>query len=86
MIVEEAPPMARYRMELTPEEKHRIYLEEKVRFQAKKRIRRETTTRRLRWLMGIGMMCVLITAVLRPERERPRFRPLKEPVDMDADR
>ena len=78
--------MVRYRMELTPEEKHRIYLEEKVRLQAKKRIRRETTIRRVRWLVGIGAVCVLVTAMLSPVRESPSFRALEEPVDTDAER
>lgn len=66
--------MGRYRMELTPEEKHRIYLEEKVRFQAKKRIRRETTKRRLGWLIGLGTLFVFVTTIIIPERERRRGR------------
>ena len=77
--------MARHRMQLTPEEKHRIYLEEKVRFQAKKRIRRETTKRRLGWLVGIGMLCVFITTVIIPERERLRFRPQMDPLDSEEE-
>jgi len=68
-------------MTLTPEEKHRIYLEEKVRFQAKKRIRRETTRRRLGWLVGLGMLLMFITTVIVPERERQRFRFSEEPED-----
>ena len=62
--------MGQHRMDFTPEEKHRIYLEEKVRFQAQKRIRRETTKRRLGWLIGLGVLCVFVTAVIIPERER----------------
>ena len=66
--------MARHRMQLTPEEKHRIYLEEKVRFQAKKRIRRETIKRRLGWLISLGTLFVFVTTIIIPERERRRDR------------
>lgn len=78
--------MTRHRMQLTPEEKHRIYLEEKVRFQAKKRIRRETTKRRLGWLMGFGMLFVFVMTVIIPERERQRFRYPEAPLDPDEER
>jgi len=70
-------------MELTSEEKHRIYLEEKVRFQAKKRIRRETTKRRFGWLVGIGMVLVFITTVIIPERERRRAFPHERDVNSE---
>tara|TARA_B100002003_G_C14052539_1_gene506834 strand:- start:730 stop:951 length:222 start_codon:yes stop_codon:yes gene_type:complete len=73
-------------MELTPEEKYRIYLEEKVRFQAKKRIRRETTKRRLGWFMGLGMLLVFVTTVIIPERDRQRFRPPGKSVDSEEGR
>tara|TARA_B100000315_G_scaffold260347_1_gene321025 strand:+ start:1144 stop:1365 length:222 start_codon:yes stop_codon:yes gene_type:complete len=73
-------------MELTSEEKHRIYLEEKVRFQAKRRIRRETTKRRLGWLMGLGILFLFVTTVIIPEREKQRFHPLSEPEDFEEDR
>ena len=77
--------MGRYRTVLTPEEKHRIYLEEKVRFQAKKRIRREITKRRLGWLVGLGMLLLFVTTVIIPERERQRFRPKDESVDPEEE-
>ena len=77
--------MGRTRIVLTPEEKHRIYLEEKVRFQAKKRIRWETTKRRLGWLVGLGMLFVFVTTVIIPERERLRFRPAKESMDPEEE-
>ncbi len=70
-------------MELTPEEKHRIYLEERVRFQAKKRIRRETRKRRMGWLMGFGLLFVFVTTVIIPERERRRFVPQDTPKDFE---
>ncbi|HIC05338.1 MAG TPA: hypothetical protein EYO65_07470 [Nitrospirales bacterium] len=73
--------MGRHQMQLTPEEKHRIYLEEKVRFKAKKRIRRETTKRRLGWFFGLGLLLVFITTVIIPERERQRFRFSEKHVD-----
>lgn len=78
--------MGRSKIELTPEEKHRIYLEEKVRFQAKKRIRRETTKRRLGWFMCFGMLFAFIMTVIIPERERRRFPPPEGPVDSEEGR
>ncbi len=77
--------MSRLRITLTPQEKHRIYLEEKVRFQAKKRIRRETTKRRLGWFVGLGMLFVFVTSVIIPERERQRFRFSDTPVDSEEE-
>ena len=64
--------MARHRVQLTPEEKHRIYLEEKVRFQVQKRIRRESTKRRLGLFFGLGALCVLVMAIVVPERDHPK--------------
>jgi len=77
--------MSRLRITLTSEEKHRIYLEEKVRFHAKKRIRRETTKRRLGWLVGLGMLLVFVTTVIIPERERQHFRFSETPVDPEVE-